>query len=417
MKRRAVVVLASLALAGCGNGEQDAAASSGPQLPPIQLRPMLDELKALGERSLAPDEAAQRTLREYADIALQLVEADTRTAALAERALLEDPGAWFTLEPALEHEQVGVRRRAAWLCGESGQTVLQLPLLLRLKYELDPVTVVWVADALQRLGNDSALLWLDAALDAEATRQDAGLLAIQALADRGVGVPYEPTWDDVRRLLRESHAEWRATGLTSRPDTAPPDPVQLETRLARHLITPNGTQLRPVDDARHVMRLAGQLAVPMLARTTHAQEHYVRTMPLQVLAELGPAAKAALPDVLPLVADPLTSLYAVRALGEFGDASVLPHLRPLLTDPETELRAASAQALGLLGDEQSRAALEARMNDANEVLDVRVAAAFGLLCLGEHPAAQAFLDEREAKQDYHEQILTQLRERLAARNR
>lgn len=412
--RLAVAALA-LTFAACGGKPKDAAAAERPKLPPLSLHPMLQELQALADRPIAPDESAQKTLREYADVALQIVEADARTAALAERALLEDPNAWFALEPAITHDDVAVRRRAAWLCGRSGQTILVLPLLLRLKYESDPETVVWVADALQRLGNDAALAWLDAAIGDERTAQQAGSLAIAALQERSFEVPAEPTWDDLRRLLREAHAKWRATGLTSRPDTAQPDPMQLETRLARHLVTPSGWQLRPIDDARYVMRLAGQLAVPMLARTAHAEEHYMRTTPLQIMAELGPAAKAAMPDVLPLLQDPLTSAYAVRALGEMGDPGVLPHLRPLLTDRETELRAAAAQALGLLADEQSRPALEARLNDPNEVMDVRVNAAFGLLCLGAHPAAQSFLDEREAKHDYHEPTLARLKERLAAR--
>jgi len=45
-------------------------------------------------------------------------------------------------------------------------------------------------------------------------------------------------------------------------------------------------------------------------------------------------------------------------------------------------------------------------------MDVRVRAAFALSCLGENPKAMAFLDEREAKGDYHAPTLTKLKERL-----
>ena len=45
-------------------------------------------------------------------------------------------------------------------------------------------------------------------------------------------------------------------------------------------------------------------------------------------------------------------------------------------------------------------------------MDVRVGAAFALCCLGQSPEAVAFLDEREAKGDYHAPTLTKLRERL-----
>jgi hypothetical protein len=47
-------------------------------------------------------------------------------------------------------------------------------------------------------------------------------------------------------------------------------------------------------------------------------------------------------------------------------------------------------------------------------MDVRVAAAFGLCCFGGEPEAAAFLADREAKKDYHEQTLARLRERLTA---
>mgnify|MGYP002783997614 CR=1 FL=1 len=409
---RRFVPLLSIAFAGCGAEAAAPPPPAGPQLPPLQLVPMVPVLEELAARLPAPAEAKQRELQQLADLALQLVSGDPRTVALAERSLLADPAAFCVLEPALLHDDVAVRRRAAWLCGQSGQTVLQLPLLMRLKYELDPETVVWVADALQRLGNDSGLGWLEAAIGNEATAQQAGSLAIAALQERGIEVPAEPTWDDLRRLLRAAHARWRETGVTTRPDVAAPDPVQLEARLAKGLLTPNGWQLRPVDDARHTMRLAGQLAVPMLARTVHAEEHYIRTMPLQVLAELGPAAMAAVPAVLPVLHDPLSRAYAIRALGEIGDGSVVPFLRPLLAHEEVEVRAVTAEALGLLADEQSRPLLEARLADANEAMDVRVNAAFALRWFGPHEAADAFLATAE-QSGYHEPTLRRLTDRLA----
>jgi len=55
------------------------------------------------------------------------------------------------------------------------------------------------------------------------------------------------------------------------------------------------------------------------------------------------------------------------------------------------------------------------LSDAQESFDVRVGAAFGLLCLGPNPAAEAFFAEREAKKDYHEPTLQRLRERCKAR--
>lgn len=406
------LLLAALA-AACG-GAQASDADAGPKLPPLALQPRIAELKAMAAQRAAPSEAAQRELRDLGDVALQLVESDPRTLALSERALGEHADAWWVLEPALAHEQVEVRQRAAWLCGQSRQTVLALPLLLRLKYELDPATVVWVADALARLGNDSGLAWLDAAIASEATAQAAGTAAVEALRARGVTLAEQPTWDEVRGALRQQHEAWLQRGTTTLPGAPAPDAKQAQWRLAAHLAASEGTQLRPVDDAKYVMRRAGSLSVPLVTRILDASEPYLRTLALQVLADLGPVARPASSAVLPLLGDPLTSSYAVRTLGECGAHEALPFLRPLLGSADLELRTAAARSLGLLRDEPSRAGLRARLADATESLDVRVAAAFGLCCFGGEPEAAAFLAEREAKKDYHEQTLARLRERLTA---
>lgn len=416
LRNLAILGLAGLWAASCQPEPVKATEPERPKLPPLTLRPMLDELRDLAKTLTQPDEKTQKELREYADIALGLVESDTRMSARVQRALLNHKDAWFVLEPALTHEVAGVRQRAAWLCGLSKQTVLTVPLLLRLKYELDPVGIIWVADALAKLGNDSGLMYLASAFARQETANQAGQMAMQALTDRGVDVPAEPSWQDLAGLLKQQADSWKKTGTSSHQDTAAPEADSLRARLAQHLQTPEGTQLRPVDDARFILTRLGAVGVPALMTALEAEEHYLRTMPLQVLAELGTAATSATDAILPLLGDPLTSSYAVRALGEVGATETLPHLRPLLNDRDSELRAAASQALGLLGDNDSKAALEARLQDVNESMDVRVGAAFGLLCLGEHPDAQKYLDARGANKDYHEPILTRLLERLAARS-
>ena len=406
-----------LLAAACGEPSTESRPATRPPLPPLRFRPMLAELQQLAASRARPDERTTKELQEYAGIALQRVEADERTAAVVQRALLDSEFAWVALEPALADEQIAIRRRAAWLCGISRQPVLQVPLLLRLKYELDPGTVIWVADALAKLGNDTGLMWLAAAFQRQETAQEAGRMAIEALRARGVTVPPSPSWDDLRRLLEQQDARWRATGRTSLPDATRPAERDLDPLLAQHLQTPEGTQLRPVDDARYVLTRLGALGVPMLAKTLQAEEHYLRMMPLQVLADLGPAAKDAVPAIVPLLGDPLTASTAVRALGEIGAKDQLPHLRPLLADVDTELRAMAAQAVGLLDDQDSQAALAALLADDQEGMDVRVRAAFGLCCLGENPRAMEFLQTRLDRGDYHQPTLTHLLERLAARDR
>ncbi|HEU4419681.1 MAG TPA: HEAT repeat domain-containing protein [Planctomycetota bacterium] len=410
MNPRATALLLVLPFAACGDAGQ-ASAPAGPPLPPLQLRPMLAELKTLAAQLAAPSAPTQHELRQLGDVALQLVEADPRTAARVERSLREHTDAWWVLEPAFAHERVEVRRRAAWLAGESAQGSLQVALVLRLKYENDPETVVWVANALARLGNDLGLAWLDAAIGSETTAQAAAAPAIDALRARQVMLPAQPSWVDIRQALQAQTAAWRERGVSALAVT-PPATALLDPRFAAHLITTEGTLLRPIDEARFVLTRCGSLPVPLLVRTLAASEPYLRTMTLQVLAEIGPAAKSATPAVLPLLADPLTNSYAVRALGEIGAFDALPHLRPLLAHADFELRAATAQALGLLRDAGSADALRARLGDAGEAPDVRVGAAFALLCLGADAGAEAFLAEREAQKDYHEPTLALLRERL-----
>jgi hypothetical protein len=77
-----------------------------PALPPLQLQEFLPVLEALAAKLPQPTEAEQRELKELGDIALQLVDADPRTAGRAERTLLEHPRASFVLEPALQHTEI-----------------------------------------------------------------------------------------------------------------------------------------------------------------------------------------------------------------------------------------------------------------------------------------------------------------------
>jgi len=406
-------LLLLVAFAACRGGDDDPT-SRLPSLPPLVLQPFQPELTRIaGTMPTVPD-ATRRELQELGDVALQIVEVDARTRDRAERALLDHPFGWSVLEPALlDDRPLAVRCRAAWLCGQSKQSILILPLLLRLKYELDPEGVLWVADALQRLGNDAGLGFLEAAMGVERTAERAGGMAIEICRERGLPIAEQPTYAELRAHLRELLAQWRERGTSSRPGVTPPPADHLQARLATHLSTTQGTQLRPVDDARFVMTRAGTLALPLLMRACTAEERYLRTMALQVLADLRATARSAEPAVLPLLADPFTGPYAIRTLGEIGAKDAIQHLRPRLTSIDTEVRAAVPAALGLLGDRDSADALRKTMLDPNEVLDVRVNAAFGLACLGDDPAAAAFLAERDAKKDFHADMLARLRERLA----
>ncbi|MBK8097928.1 MAG: HEAT repeat domain-containing protein [Planctomycetes bacterium] len=396
--------------AACGK-KQEPAAPVLPPLPPLQLRPLIDVLHAQAKAIARPGEAVQRELDELAAIALKPSEVDPRTATRAERALLGHDHALAVLEPALKHAEAAVRARAAWLIGRSGQPLGVFPLLFRLKYENDPQAVLWLADALHRLGNHAGLPWIDGAMGVEATANDAGQIAIGICKDCGVAVQEQPTWAQLQAAMQDLHKAWRLTGLVARCTATAPPADAVAARVAAHLVTTQGTLLRPVDEARWVLTRGGQLMVPHLRAALVAEEPYLRTMVLQVAAELGKTAAALAEPILPLLGDPLTAPYALRALGEIGATQFAEHLVARLGVVDTEVRAAAAGALGVLGHAAATPQLQALLADEQEILDVRVQAAFALALLGD-AGGTAFLQERKLKGDYHVPMLERLLERL-----
>lgn len=406
--------LAFAALLAACSGDGGPKQPTMPQLPPLQLVPTIESLKETAQqRTPGPAEAVKKELQDYADIVLQITPTDERTTGRAERSLLDSDFAGDVLVPMLKHEDAGVRSRTAWLLGRTGRSILQFAVVLRLKDETDAEACLWLADAAHRLGNDSGLVWLDAGMNAEATQQRAGELAIGLLKEDGEALPETPTWADLQHALRKRTAQWLATGVGCRDGVAPPDPQQVAAICASHLAITESFLLRPIDEAKYVLKRAGVLGLPTVERGLRASEPYLRSVTIDVATALGPMAKSLGPALLPLVGDPLTSSYAMRALGSIGYADALPHLRARLDSVDTELRATAAEALGLAGDAATAERLRAAMNDAGEAMDVRVKSAFALLCFHADAAAEAFLLEREQKGDFHAPALRALRDVLA----
>jgi HEAT repeat protein len=121
--------------------------------------------------------------------------------------------------------------------------------------------------------------------------------------------------------------------------------------------------------------------------------------------------------VLPLFDDELTGSVAMRVAGAVGYGEALPYLLDRLGSAHVEIRAAAVAGLGLLGDTKALPALLARLNDPNEIVDVRVEAAAAIARLD---VGRVFLLERVQVGDYHEPTLFELldgidRDRAAAR--
>lgn len=184
--------------------------------------------------------------------------------------------------------------------------------------------------------------------------------------------------------------------------------------VAQRLLALTEFQLRPVDDTRFILARTGRAGLPLLRLAASAAEPHLRTHALEVLRELGPAAASAVDDVLPLLHDPLTRADAVRTLGALRAVAAAPFLRPWLTHRDLELRTAVAAALGPIGDHGAEPLLRARMQDAAESMDVRVAAAFSLAILERDRPGARFLRARLEADDYHAPTVRELLDRAEA---
>lgn len=114
--------------------------------------------------------------------------------------------------------------------------------------------------------------------------------------------------------------------------------------------------------AADALRGAGAGAVPVLLGLLGADQWDDWQSALRALGHMGPAARGAVPTLLPLLADPERRLEAVRTLGRLGAAEAVPHLVALLDD--AKLRPAAMEALGRIGP-AARAAIPALRQFAN----------------------------------------------------
>lgn len=392
----------TLAAAGC---DETASANAG-ALPPLALVPRLPHFQELAQTAPKPpapeDLARSMALLEPAFVDL----GDQRLQAKSREALLADPIVGAVLEAGLEHENAVVRAAAAFELSKMDRPAALVPLLKRMKYELDKTVRVWLADALVRRGCGSGVDEILSAIRVPATADLAGQRAAEVLRAAGRPVADPVTWEALEKGLRRLQGHWRMVGRL-RAD-APVVDEATRGRLAELMCALEGFQLRPVDDARFMLAQAGAISLPFLQEAVTANEHYLRAHTLEVLRDLGRIAGELAPAVLPLLADPLTRVDAANALAGMRVPSAVPHLLSWLASPDSELRTAAAQGLGRIRDARALPALRAHMDDTHETMDVRVTAAFAVALFEVDRPAYRFLTDLRDRGAYHEDRLSEL---------
>jgi HEAT repeat protein len=107
----------------------------------------------------------------------------------------------------------------------------------------------------------------------------------------------------------------------------------------------------------------------------------VRSSAAEALGRIGPAARDAVPDLERVVRTGVASLSAIEALGRIGDPRAVDTLIAALADENRYVRQSAAEALGAIGDPRATAPLEMLLSD-EKVWIVRSAAAKALKKIG-----------------------------------
>ncbi len=408
VERTGLILLACLLVTACDR-TPTAKSATPASTPPLAPRKV--ELEAAAAAPVDLGEATRNELSELIDLAYSEQSTDASLAHRAERSLRNHAHANDGLAAGLTHAEPGVRASCAFQLGERRAFAAIPELLWRLRNEFDARVKVWIADALARLENHSALPVLVAAMDDSTVADEAGEAAIRILTEAGEELGDAPTWDDLKSRLARLHDHWVRTGRRLGDDAEGDvelDPA-LAAQAARCLIDLTEFQLQPVDRARNALRNLGAGVVPWLDRAVGAEEPYLRLHVLEVIRDLGAPAEPLGPKIVLLLSDPVTKTEAAIALGAIGYHPARDRLVEALLSDDVELSTAAARGLGGLADPAAVASLRTVLSAERSTLDQRVFAAGALAKLGEADGTR-FLEERLAAGDYHAPTLRELLE-------
>lgn len=287
-------------------------------------------------------------------------------AAGAEReAAVELLGALDTVRAAEEllllletAEEPWLRAHAAWRLDGTTQDWTLPRLVLRMKYETDHETVVWLSRTLATLGNFTGLgvLHVVATTSPDELQRSSALARMQEIA---AAAGFEDP-DELRRAWEEGGEE-----ALFRPPRSP----RLELEVFRWIAGFDEFQLRGVDDGRFLLARLGPRAAEWMGEALRDKSRYVRVHTAQSLQRMGRRARPAAPALVELLADPEAGPQAAEAFGAMAfapaEAALAARLSP---EHEPELRLACARALGVLAGVPEGRGLEPRTLDSLRAL-------------------------------------------------
>ncbi|MBT7318998.1 MAG: hypothetical protein HN844_07235 [Planctomycetes bacterium] len=237
-------------------------------------------------------------------------------------------------------------------------------LTLRLKYEKDWPSNVYMAESLYRLGSAQGLIAISSILSSE-EQNDASILeakeAAFSLLARLPDAPdlFEAQWEKLHLDIEQwkQYRSLRKDGLGS-PELGPALRLELERLCTNFASQP----LRPVDDARTVWHGLPARTYSVLIEHLSAKDSYVRNHVLQTMSWIGkPLSRwistnqqSILTVLKPSIQDESTRVRALEALGACGGLSAAELALNWLasTDPEVATAAADALLQTALGQQR-----------------------------------------------------------------
>jgi HEAT repeat protein len=198
--------------------------------------------------------------------------------------------------------------------------------------------------------------------------------------------------------------------------TNPPDRVELVVSTLRATLSDSSTMVRlQAVTALGMIGPAAGAAIPDLMALLADSDETVRCCAAEALGKMGEKGPSAVPALAELLEDPSPAVKeaAADALGSLKDnaADAVPALVPLLQDREEEVRQAAAEAIGRIGTlpEQAADSLVEGLSSPDNVVRAQTADALGAIGATAEAAAPALV---EALEDSNDQVRARAAEAL-----